>query len=321
MKNIQINLSYIFLTLFFIIFSGCANKIAFPISRESEYIKMLEPIEGYYESKIGKKNIINIAPHEYKSKYTLLRWPENNYKTICLRNKICLLDTLNNGYFSHAAVIGRKELYPLTKPSKYIKLKEPSIYHNEKEETGIKIIYLPKLNTISTKEVGESMYQKINQFIFDTYTTTVNFEIDDVIFNGKYDLLEWNEAKYKTICNKYEICLLDLNNNGIFSHYSFDYEPNFIPLAEPYTYKLVQNTSFNEDSFKYEVLYQGKVNNSIKISFREFKNDMARPAFTQDIEYQLEANKPTVIGFKGLRIKVIKATNLDITYSVVKDFN
>lgn len=74
-------------------------------------------------------------------------------------------------------------------------------------------------------------------------------------------------------------------------------------------------------TFKYQALYQGKVENKIKISFREFKDDMARPAFTQDIEYELEGNKPTIIGFKGLRIEVKKLTNLNITYSVIKDYN
>jgi hypothetical protein len=29
----------------------------------------------------------------------------------------------------------------------------------------------------------------------------------------------------------------------------------------------------------------------------------------------------TVIGFKGLRIEVLKATNMDITYKVIKDYN
>jgi hypothetical protein len=48
---------------------------------------------------------------------------------------------------------------------------------------------------------------------------------------------------------------------------------------------------------------------------------MARPSFTQDIDYELNKDGSTIIGFKGLRIEVIKATNIDITYKVVKDYN
>ena len=76
----------------------------------------------------------------------------------------------------------------------------------------------------------------------------------------------------------------------------------------------------DEDSFKYIALYQGKIGDKIKISFREFYNNNARPAFTQDIEYELELNKNTIIGFKGLRIEVLSASNVDIKYKVVEDY-
>jgi len=46
-----------------------------------------------------------------------------------------------------------------------------------------------------------------------------------------------------------------------------------------------------------------------------------RDAFTQNIEYELDENGKAMIGFKGLRIEVLKATNMDITYKVVKDYN
>ncbi|MFA5216113.1 hypothetical protein [Sulfuricurvum sp.] len=87
--------------------------------------------------------------------------------------------------------------------------------------------------------------------------------------------------------------------------------------------------TFTDDSFKYEAIYQGKIGNKIKIQFREFVKSsgdtddflMIRPAFTQDIEYELDKNGEAMVGFKGLRIKVIKATNTDITYSVTQDYN
>lgn len=93
-------------------------------------------------------------------------------------------------------------------------------------------------------------------------------------------------------------------------------------LTQPLEYKIVPTPPmYDVDSFKYEALYQGKIDNKIKISFREFKDNTARPAFTQDIDYELNKSGDTIIGFKGLRIKVIKATNMDITYSVIHDYN
>ena len=48
---------------------------------------------------------------------------------------------------------------------------------------------------------------------------------------------------------------------------------------------------------------------------------MIRPAFEQIIDYELAQEGTTTIGFKGLRIEVLKATNMDITYKVLKDYD
>ncbi len=323
-KRFQMRIAHFFPVLITVyIFSGCANKIALPTVNNHSYIKILEPIDGYYENKVGVAKKISISNYEFNNKYNLLTWAKDNYKTICFSTKICLIDALNNGYFSHSAIKGRDELYPLVKPVKYLEytaLDAPTIFHDQKVKIGVNIIFMPPLNSNSIKEVGESMYEKVNQFVFDTYNTQVNQKILNMELNKKYDLLVWPKNEYKTICEK-NICLLDVNNSGIFNYYAIKHESEIFPLDKPFDYKSVQNITYNDDSFKYQVLYQGKIGNKIKISFREFKNDMVRPAFTQDIEYELELTKPTIIGFKGLRIEVSKATNQNITYSVIKDYN
>lgn len=73
-----------------------------------------------------------------------------------------------------------------------------------------------------------------------------------------------------------------------------------------------------ELSFKQEFIYNGKVGNSIKFIYREFSNDLARPSFTQDIQYDL--NESTLVGFKGLKIEILSATNTLIKYKVLSHF-
>ena len=48
-------------------------------------------------------------------------------------------------------------------------------------------------------------------------------------------------------------------------------------------------------------------------------DDLARPAFTQDLQYDLTESK--VIGFRGLRIEIISATNIKIEYKVLNHFD
>lgn len=74
-----------------------------------------------------------------------------------------------------------------------------------------------------------------------------------------------------------------------------------------------------ENCFKKEFIYNGKSGNTIKFSYREYLEDLARPAYTQDLQYDLAES--SVIGFKGLRIEVIKATNTNLVYKVIKSFD
>lgn len=73
-----------------------------------------------------------------------------------------------------------------------------------------------------------------------------------------------------------------------------------------------------EGCFKQEFVFNGRVNNNLKFMYREYVNDMARPAFHQELQYDL--NESNIIGFKGLRIEVIKATNINIEYKVLSSF-
>ena len=74
-----------------------------------------------------------------------------------------------------------------------------------------------------------------------------------------------------------------------------------------------------EKCFKKELIYNGKEGDNVKFTYREFINNMIRPAFNQDLSYNLNDGK--IIGFKGLRIEIIKTSNIGIEYKVQKHFD
>lgn len=78
-------------------------------------------------------------------------------------------------------------------------------------------------------------------------------------------------------------------------------------------------TTANSNSFQQTLLYNGKVGNKINIAYREFSSDLARPAFNNDVEYDL--SESTQIGYKGAVLEVIEANNQMIKYKVIKNFN
>lgn len=73
------------------------------------------------------------------------------------------------------------------------------------------------------------------------------------------------------------------------------------------------------ECFKQELVYNGKSENTIKVIYREFNNNMARPAFTQNLNYDL--NEGNIISFKGCKIKVLNAKNTGIEYEILSTFN
>lgn len=81
----------------------------------------------------------------------------------------------------------------------------------------------------------------------------------------------------------------------------------------------VQLTAIAANAFQQSLIYSGKVGDKINIGYREFSSNVARPAFNNDVEYDLKES--TTIGYKGALIEVLEATNQLIRYRVIKNFN
>jgi hypothetical protein len=85
---------------------------------------------------------------------------------------------------------------------------------------------------------------------------------------------------------------------------------------DPVEYKTSTIETWSKDSFKRELIYGGLSQKTIQISYREFFDETARPAFTQELKYDL--NDGDVIGFRGARFQVLKANNTSIRYKTLK---
>ena len=69
-----------------------------------------------------------------------------------------------------------------------------------------------------------------------------------------------------------------------------------------------------------ELIYQGISNRSVKMTYREYKDDFAQPASQKEIASELDPNRSIVIDFKGAEIDVMQATDSKITYRIKRGF-
>ncbi|WP_438863790.1 hypothetical protein [Neptunicella sp.] len=84
-------------------------------------------------------------------------------------------------------------------------------------------------------------------------------------------------------------------------------------------YTLTEKPIAELDAYQQTLIYNGKVGDKINVGYREFSNSMARPAFNNNVEYDLSQSK--IIGYRSARLEVLEATNEFIKYKVVKNFN
>jgi len=75
----------------------------------------------------------------------------------------------------------------------------------------------------------------------------------------------------------------------------------------------------NRSNLVQELIYNGRVGDTIKFIYRRFSNDVMRPDFTQEVQYDL--GKSNVIVFKEMRLEVIDASNAEITYKLLRNFD
>ncbi len=75
----------------------------------------------------------------------------------------------------------------------------------------------------------------------------------------------------------------------------------------------------SEQNFQQYLVYGGGYGLKVNVIYRELVAGYARPAFDHSVEYDL--TKSMEIGYRGARIKVIRANNEWIEYSVISYFS
>ena len=188
--------------------------------------------------------------------------------------------------------------------------------------------YSPEINEPKTSEIGITLVSKETAKKYDAIEITKEVKIKPNLmvktlkvgetFIKKFETEQFD--LYENIENpNYGIAVSKGNESSkIYSIGQTGTALRFKISKYPLKYELTERPIRNEDYFKQEFIYNGKVGNGIKFIYREFVNDYARPAFTQDLQYDL--SEDSTIGFRGLRLEVIDATNTKIEYKIINHF-
>ncbi|HZK28247.1 MAG TPA: hypothetical protein VFD00_12005 [Thermoclostridium sp.] len=160
---------------------------------------------------------------------------------------------------------------------------------------------------------------------------TLEGELPTKIWKNKHKsqanakLIELGFKGGKIYCNddRYNpFCLSDSNGDGNFdivhiigmSGLTNGSKISLVP------YKIKTEAVKDSKGFRYELVYSGVSGDVVRVMYREYKDDMARPAFTQELTYTLQEKSSTKIKFKSAEIDIHSAGNNQIDYTVIKGF-
>ena len=192
----------------------------------------------------------------------------------------------------------------------------------KQKELAAKQINSPELNTTVSREIGQALVEKgyehqekaillkaIPPLKTMTISTIKAGDILSYIRSENSSDLYYNSDTERIAINA------NTGKAAYFTTSGIIYIPRLKPQIE---YEYITITRRTEAGFKQQFIYNGKSGSTIKFTYREFNGDMARPAFTQDLQYDL--TESSTIGFKEVRMEILEATNVGIEYKVLQSF-
>ena len=178
--------------------------------------------------------------------------------------------------------------------------------------TSYDLKYLPAFAADQDITIPESLGLKLST-IRKGSQCTIGAKYDNGLLFCHLDPPIINEAAF---VKGMPMCLL-LDQSGQIRNISWCHTPGDILMPNDYSgMQLKSGKKYTKGSFKSELLYNGKAGNTVKVMYREFIDDIARPSFTQDLLYDISDNK--IIGFRNTQIEIIELSNTHIKYRIIK---
>ena len=174
----------------------------------------------------------------------------------------------------------------------------------------VEAVTFPEIGSVSTRNVGDALishgYARIVPKLIIAETTKIG---EVTVPKGTFYFNAENSDRIKFLLGNLELYLYKDSkkicvDKGKCSDMAYTTENSLGPLEK--------------NQFQQTLLYNGKIGNRIALGYREFSGDVARPAFSNEVSYDL--SESATLGYKGARIEVIKATNTEITYKLVSGF-
>ncbi|WP_215410292.1 hypothetical protein [Janthinobacterium sp. JC611] len=180
---------------------------------------------------------------------------------------------------------------------------------------------LPPVGTVATTGIGEKML--INSDAVETRALVLAQDQplgEFIVRKGTYPLIA-DKAEYQTFGGVVMATAAGTaakqNKLHLFSK-DGSICIGRAPCAK-FDYVMGVTTNYQAASFQTTLIYSGRIGDKITLGYREFQRNVARPAFNNDVTYDL--SESMILGYKGARLEVLHASNTEISYKVLAGFD
>jgi len=187
-----------------------------------------------------------------------------------------------------------------------------------------KVIDTPPIGKVVTAQIGDHLLQKGE--VVEEEVLTVRTPVDGVL----YDVMPGSYPQFGAVDGEKLYSAAGVVKSPFADPFmglsTRPQNPGQVCVITTFSARVCYDAAFETSmqastraaSFQQTLIYNGRVGNRINIGYREFSNNLARPAFNNNVEYDLSSS--STIGYKGASIEVIKADNSSITYRVISTF-
>ncbi len=211
----------------------------------------------------------------------------------------------------------------------------PQFVAHQPVDEQVRIVTSFKTEIPETKNVGETIIERVYMRTYPGFSAAEDFTIPNVsVFDtSPHPVLKGTRWRCMQHISADDYACSAITSNPSIAPGKRNYDlainksgdvigiveetfGNLIKFDNVIGGKLLPIDVLDGESYKQELNYSGLSENTVKLSCREYKNEMARPVFIQDLTYDITRSRE--IAFQDLRIEILYATESTINFFVKK---
>jgi len=200
------------------------------------------------------------------------------------------------------------------------------------KRTVIRDYEIGKQKTVSTGSVMVEKKEGVRQYILSvTSAKGVSYAVPSGNTYGYHEFSFWNPASGVNfdspvrLMDTAQVEAISAYKEGksdpvVFRITDLDFWYNAPAKGEPVPANelVIEEQIAEADGLMFQLIYNGlRGENTIILTYREFINNFVRPAYHQELYYDLK--KSNIISFKDYVIKIVKTTNNEIVFIVEEE--